>query len=277
MGSLGLAGAIGGIGAGMLENVERENTNEQKDLDRMHMERLQELRDTNVMDRQTNQQEFTTETNKTAREFLVEDRGEEREYEAGLVGATQVREDFVREDEQEQERYIEAMKQFTSLTKSGSVTSKDNKWEMQIITDTIIGPNGLPIEQDRLVVREPGTPGSFVQHDLIMVPDGISEEKITKALALFETQELRAPMDDLLNRIGTNRDNSSEFLEHYGFLPFRYFRELRTKTLSGVGSFERYYSRFRQPANRPQTNAAPAGNVLTEATTAAHDAGSCPR
>jgi len=267
MGSLALAGAIGGFGQGMQANVVRENVNEQANLNRMHDERLATMRNEAATSLQESGQEFTAAQQTSSQEFsagqaelenkqrveaagLLHEQGVtalegERAFQTEVATTAAARDDFVREDEQEQERYIEAMKQWTALTESGSVTSADNKWEMQLITETVTDPaTGLPMEQDRLVVREPGTPGSYVQHNMVMVPDNSSEEEIAKALDLYQREDLRAPMDDLLQRIGTDEDNSSEFLEAYGFLPFRYFRELRTKTQGSAGAFQTFYRRF---------------------------------
>ncbi len=254
MGSLALATALGGAGTGIVANVERKAASEERDLDRQHDTALQRMRDIAAMSRQTTSQEFVTGQAETLRGQQLEDVAAQQEYAASLVAGTQAREDIVREDEQEQERDIQAMKMWQERTESTSYTSKDGKWEMQIITDTVEGPMGLPVEQDRLVVREPGTPVSYVQHGLTMVPDNYTDEERDKALAMSRNKDenMRAAKADLMSKAGTAKDDSSVFMDAYGFLPAAYFRKIR-QTEEGSGSaYQQFRQSFRQPAPQPE-------------------------
>jgi hypothetical protein len=255
MGSLALAGAIGGFGKGMTEDIERKAISKEKNLDRLRDERLQTMRDTSAMARQTESQEFVTGQAETLREQQLTDVTAEQEYQASLVAGTQAREDVVREDEQEQERDIQAMKMWQERTESTSYTSKDGKWQMQIITDTVEGPSGLPVEQDRLVVREPGTPVSYVQHGLTMVPDNYTNEERDKALTIANSgdERLRKAKEDLLGKAGTAQDDSSVFMEAYGFLPAAYFRKIRQTEEGSGGAYQQFRQSFRQPVPQPES------------------------
>ena len=86
MGSLALSSAVGGFGTGMMEGAKLKNENTQRDLDRLHLDRLQEVRNEAAMGRQEQQQEFTTETADTAHDRALAATKSEQEYAAGLLG-----------------------------------------------------------------------------------------------------------------------------------------------------------------------------------------------
>lgn len=272
MGSLLLAGAIGGAGTGIQENVRRNNQNEQNSLDRQHDERLAEMRSKSATSLQKTSQDYQTTAATTLEERRVSAQtGEreyqesitesEREYQASLVGATQQREDFVRGEEDEQERFLQAMKSHDAMLKSGNYTTSDGKYEMQIITDIVMNPiTGLPQEQDRLVVREPGTPYSYVQHGLAMVPDNISQEELDEALTYANVSapkqgeeadpnydKVQLATADLLKGAGTDNDQSSAFIKKFGYLPTSYFRKVRFNDERDGNSFRKYYQQFQAP------------------------------
>ena len=85
MGSLSLSSAVGGVGEGMMEFAKLENQNQQRDLDRLHLDRLQEVRNEAAMGLQEQGQEFTTETADTAHQRALDALGEEREHAATLL------------------------------------------------------------------------------------------------------------------------------------------------------------------------------------------------
>ncbi len=251
-----------------MKNVERENTNEQKDLDRLHDKSLLEMRNTAAMTRQTQSQGYTKDAAELLREQTLADRGEERTYQSSLIEGTQAREDVVREDEQDHNIDIEAMQQWQKRTESSSYKTEDGKWEMKVLAKGEIGPNGLPVEVDTFVVREPGTPFSFVQHGMHMLPHNYTKEEETKALALAKSKDpiMRKAKADLMSKAGTKNDDSSAFMDAYGYLPAVYFRKIRKADQSSPGAYQRYRNTFRQPANKPQ-----AGGMLNEARAAADD------
>ena len=177
MGSLSLSSAIGGVGEGMMDFAKLKNQNQQRDLDRLHLDRLQEVRNEAAMGRQEQGQEFTAGQADIAHGRTMEALGEQREHEAGVLGeqreydvevagATRAYEDTVREDEQRQEFFIEWLKGEQKRNESGSYRTKDGKWEMTVLAKGETGPNGLPVEVDTYVVREPGTPFAYVQQGL---------------------------------------------------------------------------------------------------------------
>lgn len=249
MGSLVLAGAAEGLGKGIVANVDDRQASREKDLDRQHDLALQRMRDASASGRLESTQDFAREQTETTRGFQVEDRDEERSYQESLLEGTQGREDTVREDEQEHDVFIEAMRQYTSGTASRTTKTDDGKWEMKVLTKGEIGPDGIPVETDTFVVRQPGTPFSFVQEGLNMLPYNYTDEQKTRALAIATSgnANLAKAKKDLISKAGTEKDDSDAFMDAYGFLPSEYFRKLGTQARAGgAGSFENFYMNFRQ-------------------------------
>lgn len=241
----------GGVGKGLVQNVENRREDAAAEALRTHQETIQRMRDTASMERTERSGEIATEAYERQRGDIREDMMEKRKYEASLVPAAQRREDVIREDEQEHAIDIQAMKQYQSMTEAGSFQTKDGKWEMKVLTKGEMGPNGLPVEVDTFVVREPGTPFSYVQEGLNMLPHNYTDEQKEKALAVAgnpdETQT--ADIKRLMDSAGTERSTqtSSEFMRAYGFLPAEYFRAIRNSA-QGPDQFQKFRRNFRQPA-----------------------------
>ncbi len=270
MASLLAAGAVEGLGKGMLANVERETEDRRLKEDKAHDMQLERMHQKFLRSQQTSSQEFTAGQAEQRRGFEKEqydviredtrsDITEERAYGASLVPGAERREDFVREDKQSADLDVEAMKQFTKRMESSSYTSKDGKWEMTKIMKGEIGPLGIPVGEDTLVVREPGTPFVLVPHGLAMLPHNYTEEQEEKALAIANSKdkEMQNAKKDLLSKAGTNADDSSEFLDAYGYLPISYFRKIKKNEIGSGAAWQQFRSSFRQPAAPPPPSALP--------------------
>lgn len=276
MGSLILAGAVKGAGEGMVANVVRENENRQRDLDREHDKALQRMHDQaamarlsqaekGAMDRQTQGQGFEREMYGVTREDQLEDFGVAAEAEAALAGAERAHESRENQLDRDAAFMTEAMKQFLEETNGTSVRSADGKWEMKVLTDTIEGPGGIPVEQDRFVVREPNSPLVLEQFENVMLPNGQNEEERNRALAFAKGGKLKKAEQDLLKRVGSEDDNSSEFLEAYGYLPVSYYRKVAEQK-RGADGFGTFMNRFRQPTKEASDAARTATESMQPAT-----------
>lgn len=253
MGSLAAAGALRGTGEGLIDVVKTRQATEQRDLDRAHDVRIQEMRAQAQIGAIDRRGEIQSEQYQTMRTDTRADLMEQREYESSLLPAQLEREDYTREDEQSHEMDIEIMKQYQKFSESGGFMTKDGKWEMKVLTEGEMLPNGMPVETDTFVVREPGTPFSYVQEGMHMLPHNYTAEEKETALAKANNPDEIQNSDtkELMNRAGTDGDVSSEFMRVYGYLPAEYFRKVRDK--AAPQGFERFRRQFRQPANMPMT------------------------
>ena len=267
MGSLSLSSAVGGLGEGLMEGAKLRNQNQQRDLDRMHLDRLQEVRNEAAMSRQEQGQEFTEGMADTAREQQLTDIESDREHAAGLLegereytaevaGATATREDVVRGSEQFHEVFIQWMKGEQEKTKDGSYTTKDGKWEMKIYAKGEEGPSGLPLEVETFVVHQPGSPFAFVQHGMHMLPHNYTPEEEEAALSAANDKNpnMVQARETLIKKAGTKDDDSSVFMDAYGFLPMAYFEKLRTEGQSGY-DFQSFNRQFRGTGAAPTAEA----------------------
>jgi len=253
MGSLSLATTIGGAGRGITDTVKMQNENKQRDLDREHRERLRQMADEAAMERTNRTGEIQGALYGAERADQLADREDEREYNLQVAATSRAAEIADREDEQAHELSVEdrkgenqynlkLMDMYDKYTKTNSRTTKDGKWEMKVLTKTEMGANGLPIEVDTFVVRQPGTPFSLEQHGLYMLPHNYSPEEMEATLTKANNMDNvgQSDMSALLDRAGTEEDVSSEFLKVYGFLPMDYFRKVSD------GATKKTFSEFKK-------------------------------
>lgn len=270
-----LAQVAGGVGRGMVANVDDRREDASQEALRQQQQTLQRMRDTAAMERTNRSGEMDTEAYERQRKNALGDLQEKRDYDQSLVPGITAREDQVREDEQEHSVDIEAMKQWTKRTEAGTATTKDGKWEMKVLTQGEIGPNGLPVETDTFVVREPGTPFSYVQHGMTMLPHNYSDEDRDRVLQIAKNPDETQDSDTkiLLERAGSGNDVSNDFVRVYGFLPAEYFRKIRGDS-NGLAGFSEFRKSFREPANMPAAAPPPppSGGVLEEAQQARNNA-----
>lgn len=276
MASLALAATIGGAGRGITDTVKMQNENKQRDLDREHRERLQQMADEAAMDRTNRRGTIQNEYYAQQRVDQMLDRADERDYNAQIAAGATSAAVAEREDKQaheaeqgrldrENDYNMKLLDMYDQYSKDSSVTTKDGKWEMKVLTKGEIGPNGLPVETDTFVIREPGTPFSYVQHGMHMLPHNYTPEEAQATLNAANNLDADAKIDVeiLLNRAGKDNDVSSEFLRVYGFLPVEYFRKV--KSTASKKSFSEFKKTFSDVPERQGSTLSQARAALTEA------------
>lgn len=251
-----MAGAVQGLGGGMVKNADDMRRQEEKDLDRKHDEALQKMRDTEAMSRQEQDQGFRSEQYDVMREDVLEDYKTSSDDAAKAALADRTFKSSESKLDRESDVFIQAMKMFQEETTGGkSIRSADGKWQMQVVTESSIPDPSQPwnvVEQDRFVVREPGSPLALTQHGTIMLPEGQTPEEQEKALAVAKSGSYAKAEKDLLTKAGKDTDDSSQFLEAFGYLPVSYFRK-KMDSATGAKGFDSFYRRFRSPAGMPSS------------------------
>lgn len=276
MGSLILAGAAEGLGKGIVQNVQVKQEREERSLDRDHDKALQRMRDKSAMGRQDDAQSARMDEYAMQREDALSDFERDQRIAIEAAGTARGYEVEDIEDEQQHEVFLEQLKQYGEFTESAGgkrkTTSADGKWEMETRSTTTY-VNGIPMETDTLVAREPGSPLLLEQSGIYMLPAGQSEEERAQAIAIAKGEvgniNIKDAEADLVSKAGTKDDDSSAYLEAFGYLPVAYYRKI-TKDAKGDGdmSFEEFKTkRFRRPTNMPEV--APMTGVQTEASAAA--------
>ena len=148
MGSLALAGAIGGVGKGMVANVARENENEQKNLDRMRDEMLQTMRDEAGMAQVDKKQEYATENYDKQRTDMLKDLQTEHEYEAGVLKGGYAREDTTREDEQSHAMDLQRLKNTGALDVADKKNNPTNWQSVKLKAKVGVDQFGFAVEEE---------------------------------------------------------------------------------------------------------------------------------
>jgi len=85
-----------------------------------------------------------------------------------------------------------------------------------------------------------------------MLPHNYTDEERERALAIANSgdKRLQDAKADLMGKAGTKKDDSSAFMDAYGFLPAAYFRKIRQNEEGSGGAYQQFRKSFRQPAGR---------------------------
>ncbi len=249
----------GGLGTGLIANADARSEAREGQAERDHQITLQRMRETALTGLQEKASASATATAKLTREQTLSDLADQRKHDKGVLEAGYGREDIVREDTQAHALELDMRDQWAEYLKSGSFTSEDNKWEMHKVVKGEIGPFGLPVGEDTLVAQQPGSPFSFVQNGLTMLPYNYTEEETAAALKKAKNPDDIQKSDTkiLLSKAGKDDDVSSKYLEVYGFLPSSYHDKLLKAAQNAPGAYQRFSESFRVPANAPQAQPAP--------------------
>lgn len=240
------AQVAGGAGRGMVQNVEDRREDATNEANRNHRITLQRMRDAAGISEIDRRQEHAVSNYETTRTDARTDAETLAESNAEADRLKRSHEIEDRDIEDQHEITIEAMKQWQKSGESGRISTAGGDWDTKVVSKgEFIGDNPLPVDVDTLVVQQPGTPFSYVQHGNTMLPHNYTDDQKEKALAIADSGDprLKAAIDELMQKAGTAEDDSAVFREGYGFLPAKYFEKLRRNSSDAKG-FNEFRSKF---------------------------------
>jgi len=274
MGSLAFAGAVSGLGTGIVKNVERQTEEKAQAEDRAHDLQMENMRQTFLRSSQTSEQEFRTEAATTRSEHqiqqaeLLEGRTQGR-FETTAERNVMMQEnrlgaqESMNEADNETRIDVALIGAYTAQSKMTGIKSKG--WNIK--TEVIQGMDfetGQPTQENVIFANREGSPGTWQQQGGMMILSGTSPDEIKP---ITDQGQRRFMEDKLMEKLG-NKKIEQDFIDKFGYLPVRYMTALSMQSDSGLKSFMEKY-RSRQPAydmNKPQT-AAPTAPAPTPAPT----------
>ncbi len=248
MGSLSLAGAIGGAGKGMQSNVEHNRTMEAADLDRNHDMTLERMRSKSAEKAATtrSEHELGMAGVRSEHELGMADTASERainlqagsiEGQEGIAAGDRTSRETIATGRDETSRFTALVGAYTSRTKSQGISTAGG-WSVKVSD----GPqsfdeNGNVVNGPPVLIATRGSSSWQQKGDKMFRAGGSTDPK----RAFKSVDDERFVVDILMSNLG-DKKVEQDFIDKYGYLPTRYFEAL-TMQSGGLQEFLREFDR----------------------------------
>lgn len=236
MGMMALAGAIGGVGAGMEKNVQHNREVEKMDLEEAREMRLRQFENEHADKRQD--KGFSHEEGMQEKGF-----GQQRELQKGGFAheegmqekgfgqqdkTQKSTQDFTGSEGAKDRASREKIAGIGAAARAGAAKNSAlaKRWESKVVKSTTMDEKGLPVENEVISMVDKNTGRSYVQDGTKFFLQGAPKTRTIPGTGK-EQRATQAPIKDAarseVEKLIQNPDQADNFVRLYGYLPYEFF------------------------------------------------------
>jgi hypothetical protein len=236
MGMMALAGAIGGVGAGMEKNVEHNRELEKMDLEEARETRLRQFENEHADKRQD--KGFSHEESMQDKGFTQQKDLQKGgfEHDESMQKSTFGQQDKTQKSTQEftgsegaKDRASREKVAGISAAARGAAASRSaaaKRWESKVVKSTTLDEKGLPTENEVISMVDKNTGRAYVQDGTKFFLQGSPKTRTVPGTGK-DKRATQAPIKDAarsaVQRLIDNPDQADNFVRMYGYLPYEFF------------------------------------------------------
>lgn len=233
MGMMALAGAIGGVGAGVEKNVQHNRELEKMDLEEAREMRLRQFEAEHADKRQDKgfaheegmqekgfgQQKELQKGGFTHEEGMQEKGfGQQKEMQQGL-------QKFTGAENEKNRKSREKIAGISAAARAGAASrsAAAKRWESKVVKSTSTDAKGIPTENEVLSVFDKRSARTYIQDGNKFFPQGAPKTRTVKgADGKTVEQPIRDAARSQIELLIKNPDQADNFVRTYGYLPYEF-------------------------------------------------------